>query len=227
MKLVNYFRVSTKRQGQSGLGLEGQVAAVEAYAQQYRATVIGEYTEIESGKRADRPELMKALAHAKRARATLVVAKLDRLARNVAFTSALMESGIEFIAVDNPHANRLTLHILSAVAEDEAIRISDRTTAALAAAKRRGVKLGASRPECRNLTASARLRGSHAAGAAATLSADAAYTDLHPMLAKARGQGASFRAIAAMLNKSGHTTRRGKAWGGAAVYRACRRLGIE
>lgn len=104
------------------------------------------YTEVESGKRKDRPQLTKAIGHAKLARATLVVAKLDRLARNVAFLSALMESEIDFVACDNPHANRPTIHILAAVAEDEVRRISERTKAALAAAKRRGIKLGSARP---------------------------------------------------------------------------------
>ena len=125
--MIAYYRVSTKQQQRSGLELEGQKAAVTEYAQRQDAELLSEYTEVETGKRADRPELAKAIAHSKRARATLVVAKLDRLARNVAFTSALLESGVEFIACDNPHANRLTIHILAAVAEDEARRISERT----------------------------------------------------------------------------------------------------
>src|SRR6185369_12637823 len=100
------------------------------------------YVEVESGKKAARPQLLAALAHPRRTKATLVVAKLDRLTRNVAFLSALMESGVDFVACDNPHANRLTIHILAAVAEDEARRISERTKAALAAYKARGGKLG-------------------------------------------------------------------------------------
>jgi DNA invertase Pin-like site-specific DNA recombinase len=147
-KIVAYYRVSTRKQYQSGLGLEAQQNAVQAYAEQHRATVLAEYTEVETGKRHDiRPKLQEAVAHAKLARATLVIAKLDRLARNVAFVANLQESGVEFICCDNPTANRLTVHILAAVAESEAMATSTRTKDALAAAKRRGVKLGSARPE--------------------------------------------------------------------------------
>src|SRR5579863_178516 len=145
MKIIAYYRVSTKRQGRSGLGLDGQRAAVEAFAKRNGGKIVASYTEVESGKRSDRPELAKALGHARLAKATLVVAKLDRLARNVAFLSALMEAGVDFVACDNEHANRLTIHILAAVAESEARAISDRTTAALKAAKKRGIALGSAR----------------------------------------------------------------------------------
>src|SRR5712691_10295010 len=100
--IVGYLRVSTKGQGESGLGIEAQKAAVEAYAKQNGIAFVHWYTVVETGKRADRPDLAKALAHARRSKATLVVAKLDRLARNVAFLSALMEAGVEFVACDNP-----------------------------------------------------------------------------------------------------------------------------
>src|SRR4051812_15854906 len=145
-KLVAYYRVSTKGQGDSGLGLEGQTSAVGAFAKGRGAEIIRAYTEVETGKRADRPELIKALAHAKRSKATLVIAKLDRLSRNVAFMANLMESGVDFTACDNPHANRLTIHILAAVAENEAKMISERTKAALTAYKARGGGLGTARP---------------------------------------------------------------------------------
>jgi DNA invertase Pin-like site-specific DNA recombinase len=141
-QFVAYYRVSTQKQGESQLGMEAQCAAVESYVRQTGGTILGSFVEIESGKRSDRPELAKALEAAKRAKATLVIAKLDRLARNVAFIARLMDAGTEFVAVDQPHASRLTLHILSAFAEDEGRRISERTKAALAAAKRRGVRLG-------------------------------------------------------------------------------------
>ena len=123
-KLIAYYRVSTKQQGASGLGLDAQRSAVSDFARQSGGKIEAAYTEVESGKRADRPELAKAIAHARRSKATLVIAKLDRLAHNVAFVSALMESGADFVAVDNATANRLTIHILAAVAEDEARRIS-------------------------------------------------------------------------------------------------------
>jgi DNA invertase Pin-like site-specific DNA recombinase len=145
-KLVAYYRVSTKQQGESGLGLEGQVAAVATFARTNGAEIVRAYREVETSKRSDRPELLKAIAHAQRSRAGLIIAKLDRLARNVAFTANLMESGVDFVACDNPHANRLTIHILAAVAENEARMISERTRAALVAYKARGGVLGAARP---------------------------------------------------------------------------------
>ena len=107
--VVAYFRVSTRRQGESGLGLEGQETAVQKYVTDRDGRILARYTEVESGKNSDRHELQKALAHARRSRATLVVAKLDRLARNVAFLSTLMDGGVDFVACDNPYANRLTI----------------------------------------------------------------------------------------------------------------------
>lgn len=187
--------------------------------------MLAAYTEVETGKKADRPQLAKAIVHAKRVRATLVVAKLDRLARNMALTSALMESGVEFVACDNPHANRLTIHILAAVAEDEARRISERTKTALAAAKRRCVKLGASRPECRNLSEEARQRGSQAGGQAVKEAADEAYEDLREFFAAMR-PAFSYQQIADCLKMRGERTRRGKTWSDVAVLRACQRLEI-
>lgn len=143
---VSYYRVSTERQGRSGLGLDAQRDAVTAFLGDSNARLIAEFTEAESGKGtnalARRPQLRAALAAAKRAGATLLIAKLDRLSRNVAFIAQLMEGGVEFVAVDNPTASRLTMHILAAVAEHEREMISERTRAALAAAKARGQRLG-------------------------------------------------------------------------------------
>ena len=225
--LIGYLRVSTKKQGESGLGLEGQRAAVEAYAREKGARVAAWYTEVESGKLANRPELAKALTHAKRSKATLVVAKLDRLARNVAFTSAIMDSGADFIACDNQQANRLTLHILAAVAEAEAKAISDRTKAALQAAKARGVKLGSARPGHWDGREDARLAGAKAgarvAGMVVARNADEAYSDLFPLISGLKADGLSLRAIAAKLNAGGHTTRQKRPWNPVQVARVLRR----
>lgn len=139
---VPYYRVSTTRQGESGLGLKAQQEAVTRYLNGGDWKIIEEYTEIESGKRNSRPQLQAALAACKKHRAILILAKLDRLGRNTYFISGLMESGVEFICCDMPSANRLTLHIMAAVAEDEAKRISERTSAALKVAKTRGIELG-------------------------------------------------------------------------------------
>jgi len=141
-RFVAYYRVSTDKQGRSGLGLEAQRAAVQAHVAGAHGAVAAEFVEVESGRKKDRPQLAAALVAARAHRAILVIAKLDRLARNVHFVSGLMESGVEFVAADMPTVNRLTVHILAAVAEEEARMISARTKAALAAAKARGIRLG-------------------------------------------------------------------------------------
>jgi len=211
-KLVAYYRVSTAKQGASGLGLEGQETAVMAHAKATGGHVLRAYTEVETGKRSDRPELARALADCKRSKAVLVIAKLDRLARNVHFLSGLMESGVEFICCDMTSANRLTLHIMAAVAEDEAKRISERTKAALAAYKARGGVLGAARPGAYRLKGGANPKAARRAGEVAKALAADAYADLAPLLAKMRTEGLSLRQIAGRLNAEGHTTRRGKPW---------------
>src|SRR5882672_3655031 len=139
---VSYVRVSTERQGKSGLGLDAPRAAVNTYIARQRGELLEEYREIESGKRDDRPQLAAALAACRKRKAVLVIAKLDRLARRVSFISALMDGDVDFVACDFPQANRLTLHILAAVAEHGREMISQRTRAALQAARNRGVKLG-------------------------------------------------------------------------------------
>ncbi len=166
-RFFTYLRVSTARQGEAGLGMSAQRSAVEAFVRQHGGSIAAEFVEVESGKRSDRPELAKALEAARKGKGTLLIAKLDRLARNVAFISAMMEAGVDFVACDQPYASRLTLHILTAVAEDEARRISERTKAALAAAKARGTKLGS--PVARKTIAKARAaRSSYAQKANAT-----------------------------------------------------------
>jgi DNA invertase Pin-like site-specific DNA recombinase len=141
-QFIAYFRVSTDRQGRSGLGLEAQQEAVRQFLVGRPADVIAEHVEIESGGKDDRPKLKEALAECRREKATLLIAKLDRLARSVAFISALMEAKTNFLAVDMPHASRLVLHVMAAFAEHEREMIRERTKAALAAAKARGVRLG-------------------------------------------------------------------------------------
>lgn len=141
-KYVSYLRVSTTRQGESGLGIEAQRNAVTDYLSRSGGQLIAEYVEVESGSKKARPILVNSISHARQNGSVLLIAKLDRLGRNVAFVSSLMESGVEFLAVDAPYANRLMIHILSAFAEHERELISQRTKDALRAAKARGVKLG-------------------------------------------------------------------------------------
>jgi DNA invertase Pin-like site-specific DNA recombinase len=217
-KYISYLRVSTQRQGRSGLGLEAQRNAVAAHAAD--GAIIREFQEVESGKRQDRPQLDAALKECKLTGATLLVAKLDRLARNVEFTARLMNSGVDFVAADNPHANRLTIHILAAMAEHEREQISHRTKAALAAAKRRGVKLGGKRK------GSGWRGGNQFLGAEARIAAALAYShDLRDVLADI-GPG-SLRRVAAELTARSIKTPRGGAWTAAAVQRVQRRLGAN
>jgi DNA invertase Pin-like site-specific DNA recombinase len=203
-KFVAYFRVSTDRQGKSGLGLEAQRKAVLDYLNGGRWQLAAEFVEVESGKRSDnRPELEKALAACKKQKAKLVIAKLDRLSRNVAFISALMNSGVEFIAADMPHANKLTIHILAAVAEHEREMISERTKAALQAAKARGKVLG--NPNMPEIS----KRGMVAVIANARRFA----ANVRPIIKEIMRAGAtSHNAIAAKLNERNVRTARGGVW---------------
>lgn len=219
-KYVSYLRVSTQRQGKSGLGLEAQREAVLSYLNGGRWQLCQEFVEVESGKRADRPKLAEALAMCRVLGATLIVAKLDRLARNVHFVSALMESGVDFVAVDFPQANRLTIHILAAVAEHEAAAISKRTKDALAAAKARGTALGGFRgylPSDDDRETSAALRNAKA---------DARAADLAPVVRGIQASGkTSLRQIAAELEVKGVPTARGGAkWSAVTVSDLLKRI---
>ena len=212
-RFVAYYRVSTAQQGRSGLGLEAQREAVQRYLNGGNWTLAAAVTEVESGKRTDQPELDRALGLCRLYGATLVVAKLDRLARNVAFISKLMESGVDFVAIDFSQANRLTVHILAAVAEHEAAMISQRTRAALAAAKARGVQLGNPANLCRQLDGSAK------GNAAKTAKADKRAADLLPLILPMKAGGASLRQIADGLNRCGVPAPRGGEWSAVAIKR--------
>jgi len=206
-----YYRVSTDKQGKSGLGLEAQRAAVAHYLGSVGGTLLAEFTEVETGKRNDRPELQKALAACRKHKARLVIAKLDRLSRNVAFIAAMMDAGVEFVACDNPHATRLTLHILAAVAEHEREMIASRTKAALQAAKVRGVRLG------RNAE-----RLAPANHAAAMDRAD----QIKSLLAELAGSGMTTRRIAAELTARGIPTPLGGRWHPQTVKRVMERVSL-
>jgi DNA invertase Pin-like site-specific DNA recombinase len=210
-QFVAYYRVSTDRQGRSGLGLDAQREAVLRHLASHAGKLIGEFCEVESGRRADRPQLAAAIAAAKKAKATLIIAKLDRLARNVHFISGLMESGVDFVAADNPHANKLMVHMLAAFAEHEREQISQRTKDALAAAKARGIKLG------RNATD--RLAPAYRAAAVERA------RELAPLLAELKGAGMSARRMAVELTARGVPTPNGAKWHGQTVRRMVDRAG--
>lgn len=220
MSIVAYYRVSTRRQGESGLGLEGQKAAVEAYAKKHGHEVLFSFTEIESGKRHEnRPQLAIALRTASATKSTLVVAKLDRLARNVAFLSAMMESGVAFVACDQPSATKLTLHILAAVAEDELERISSRLKAAFAAGRAQGRKYGGANKKCKRFTRRDYIKGSRAAAFKRTRDAEEFRAAILPAARYMQSQGMGLVAIAEGLNAAGYRMRKGGLWNESGVQR--------
>ena len=221
-KFVSYLRVSTAKQGRSGLGLEAQRAAIDAYAAHRHLAELKSFTEVESGKSNARPELAKALHLCKVTGSTLVIAKLDRLSRNAAFLLTLRDSGVRFIAADMPDANELTVGIMALVAEQERHAISRRTRDALQAAKARGQRLG-------NPNGAAALRragkGNAAGVRAAVASADAHAHDLAPVIQSLRDDGiVSLGGIATALTERGMRTPRGGQWHKASVKNLLARL---
>src|ERR1700722_10665177 len=199
-RYVAYYRVSTVQQGQFGFSIEAQRAAVKDYIARYPGLVLAEFSEVMSGRKDSRPELAKALSMCRIARAVLVIARLDRLSRNVEMISRLMESRLEFVAVDFPHANRFTIHILAAVAEYESRLISERMKQVIAARRERGTKVKRFRsgfprcfpPGCQE--ASALMRRTRS---------DARARDLAPLVWKAIAEGKSLSVIAHEFNESG------------------------
>jgi DNA invertase Pin-like site-specific DNA recombinase len=212
MQYVTYLRVSTDRQGRSGLGLEAQRKAVSDFVTG-KGQIAAEYVEVESGKKNDRPQLARALVEAKRIGAVLLIAKLDRLARNVAFIANLLEAGVEIAAADMPQANRFLLHVMAAVAEHEAQAISERTRAALAAAKARGVALGWSIPSRQEEQRRAALKGAQRNAG----KADQHAANVLPIVRQIAASGASLRRVADELNARGIKTARGGLWHAATV----------
>jgi DNA invertase Pin-like site-specific DNA recombinase len=250
VKYVGLVRVSTDKQKESGLGLEAQLGDIERLSKTTGGQVLKIYTEAESGMHGDidsRPMLKAAAAHARRANATLVIAKIDRLVRSTQVMAYLKKTGVKFVACDNPHANELTIDILVAVAADEGRRISQRTKDALSAyragahvskrirslypngvpaevAEATGGRLGASLPQCRNLTAEARARGTARSVAARRARATEGYADLAPYMAELRAEGRSLRQIADALTAEGQTTARNRSWSPTQVMRVLRRF---
>jgi DNA invertase Pin-like site-specific DNA recombinase len=212
MKIVAYYRVSTKRQGRSGLGLEAQQRAVRELIAYRNVVVVAEFTEVETGKIAARPRLQEAINHARLTNAILVVAKLDRLARNAAFLLALRDSGLPLLFCDLPDANELTVGIMAVVAQAEAKMISDRTKAALQSAKERGTLLGSARPghwDGREHLRLAGIKKGQPLGVEANAQvARERYTKvLMPEIKRRRDEGQSLEEIVTWLNEQGFTTR--------------------
>ncbi|WP_299621822.1 recombinase family protein [uncultured Tateyamaria sp.] len=222
MKIVSYIRVSSEKQGQSGLGLEAQKSAIDAYAAANAADIIASFVEVESGRKNDRPRLEAALKQAKLTGSRLVIAKLDRLSRNAAFLLNLQEAKVDFVACDNENATPLTIGILALVAQEEAKAISERTKAALAACKARGVRLG-------NPNGIAAIRrankGNAASCARQRADANARAMELADVLAELHDCGiTSLSAQAEELNGRGIKTVRGGRWHPGTVANMRKRL---
>ncbi|ADV66141.1 recombinase family protein [Deinococcus maricopensis] len=216
-KAIAYFRVSREKQAQSGLGLEAQAAAVTAFVQQRGYDVVAEYTEVETGtSKRRRIEIHRAIEHAKREGAVLLIAKLDRLSRNLHFVSGLMESGVRFTAVDMSEANHLSIQIMAVMAEQEARAISTRTREALKAAKARGVKLGSPKPMTEEVRAKGRAQVSQGF--------QEAYRQNYGYIRLMKDSGLSLRGIATRLNQEGYRTRSGALWTPVQVSRVLTKL---
>lgn len=223
-RFVAYTRVSTDRQGRSGLGLEAQRVAINGFLRPGDRLLAPIFTEVETGKREDRPELAKALAKCRQTGAVLLIARLDRLARNAHFLLGLQASGVEFVACDMQHANRLTIGILALVAEEEARAVSSRTRAALQAARARGTVLGGVRKGQRAPTADEQRQGAQAGAETVKMAADHAAHAVAPRILELREAGASLATIAATLTAEGVATPRGGSWTATSVRRAVARL---
>jgi DNA invertase Pin-like site-specific DNA recombinase len=210
-RFIVYLSVSTDRQGRSGLGLDAQREAVRQYLASTPGEVLAEYLEVESGKRDDRPRLQEALRTCQRAKATLLIAKLDRLARSVSFVASLMDGAVDFIATDMPTASRFVVHIMAAVAEHERQAIADRTRAALQAAKARGQVLGSNG----GILAQQHKQSAHAFA-----------LTLLPLCKEAKASGIiTTRDLADLLNVRGIKTREGAMWHPCNAGRVLQRLG--
>jgi|SRR5665647_1651771 len=220
-KWISYLRVSTSRQGASGLGVEAQRQSVADYLNGGQWTLIKEFVEVESGKKTDRPQLEAALAACRLHGAKLVIARLDRLSRDAHFLLGLDKAGVDFVAADMPHANRLTVGVMALVAEEERKHISANTKAALQAAKARGVKLGGYRAGTKPSA-----RAHELSVAAIQQRADGRAADIAPTIRKLQADGAtSLRAIASKLNEAGIPTARGtNTWSAVQVKRVLARL---
>lgn len=209
---VSYFRVSTARQGASGLGIEAQQRAVAVHVSQTGGRELASFTEIESGKNNERPKLAEAMERCRLTGAVLLIAKLDRLSRDAHFLLGLEKAGIDFIAADMPNANRLTVGIMALVAQQEREAISARTKAALAEAKARGQKLGGYRTGAPKVDYRQALRARQKA-------AETFKADVGPIVAGLRKEGCSLRQIALKMTEKGIRTAKGGTWTAATVSR--------
>ena len=223
--IIIYLRVSTVEQGRSGLGIEAQRAALHRFTEGEGYTVAAEYVEVETGKGADaldrRPQLKAALADARKRQCSVAVAKLDRLSRDVHFVSGLMAQRVPFVVAElGNDVDPFVLHLYAALAEKERKLISDRTRAALAQAKARGVKLGGDRGGL----AKGRATGTANSVIVRAEKADAFAADVAPLVSQMRAGGASLRVIAGELNRQGVTTPRGNKWTASGVQRILERM---